>query len=156
MNSYPLLDKIDYPSDLKKLTKDQLVELCAELRRFVIEVISRHPGHFAAALGVVELTVALHYVYNAPYDEIVFDVGHQAYIHKILTGRKQMFDTLRTFHGLSPFPNRDESPYDAFTVGHASTSISSALGGCLQNFEAGGQTHNFCYRRRRDDGRHGV
>ena len=128
MNSYPLLDKIDYPSDLKKLTKDQLVELCAELRRFVIEVISRHPGHFAAALGVVELTVALHYVYNAPYDEIVFDVGHQAYIHKILTGRKQMFDTLRTFHGLSPFPNRDESPYDAFTVGHASTSISSALG----------------------------
>ena len=128
MNSYPLLDKINYPSDLKKLKKEQLGELCLELRKFVIEVISQHPGHFAAALGVVELTVALHYVYNTPYDQIIFDVGHQAYIHKILTGRKKMFDTLRTFHGLSPFPNRDESPYDAFTVGHASTSISSALG----------------------------
>lgn len=128
MKSYPLLDTINYPADLKKISKDRLPELCAELRDFVIEVISRHPGHFAATLGVVELTVALHYVYNTPYDEIVFDVGHQAYVHKILTGRKELFDTLRTFHGLSPFPNRDESPYDAFTVGHASTSISSALG----------------------------
>lgn len=128
MNEYPLLDKINYPDDLKKLSKDQLPQLCQELRQFVIEVISKHPGHFAATLGVVELTVALHYVFNTPYDQIVFDVGHQAYVHKILTGRKGMFDTLRSFHGLSPFPNRDESEYDAFTVGHASTSISSALG----------------------------
>ena len=125
---YPLLDNINNPSDLKKLSKDRLPELCNELRQFIIEVISRHPGHFAATLGVVELTVALHYVYNTPYDQIVFDVGHQAYAHKILTGRKQMFETLRSFHGLSPFPNRDESEYDAFTVGHASTSISAALG----------------------------
>jgi len=125
---YPLLDQVNYPDDLKKLPKDKLPQFCDELRQYVIEVISQHPGHFAATLGVIELTVALHYVYNTPYDQIVFDVGHQAYAHKILTGRKEMFETLRTLHGLSPFPNRDESDYDAFTVGHASTSISSALG----------------------------
>lgn len=129
MNSkYPLLDQVNYPDDLKKLSKDKLPQFCEELRQYVIEVISRHPGHFAATLGVVELTVALHYIYNTPYDQIVWDVGHQAYAHKILTGRKEMFETLRNLHGLSPFPNRDESVYDAFTVGHASTSISSALG----------------------------
>ncbi len=127
-NKYPLLDKVNYPDDLKKIPKDKLPQFCDELRRYVIEVISQHPGHFAATLGVIELTVALHYVYNTPYDQIVWDVGHQAYAHKILTGRKNMFETLRNLHGLSPFPNRDESVYDAFTVGHASTSISSALG----------------------------
>lgn len=127
-SKYPLLDTVNYPDDLKKIPKDKLPQFCDELRRFVIEVISQHPGHFAATLGVIELTVALHYVYNTPYDQIVWDVGHQAYAHKILTGRKGMFETLRNLHGLSPFPNRDESVYDAFTVGHASTSISSALG----------------------------
>ncbi|MCQ2252497.1 MAG: 1-deoxy-D-xylulose-5-phosphate synthase [Bacteroidales bacterium] len=127
-NTYPLLDQVNYPEDLKRIPKDKLPQFCNELRQFVIEVISKHPGHFAATLGVIELTVALHYVYNTPYDQIVWDVGHQAYAHKILTGRKNMFATLRNLHGLSPFPNRDESPYDAFTVGHASTSISSALG----------------------------
>ncbi|MBQ5551458.1 MAG: 1-deoxy-D-xylulose-5-phosphate synthase, partial [Bacteroidales bacterium] len=127
-DKYPLLDKVNYPDDLKKIPKDKLPQFCDELRRYVIEVISQHPGHFAATLGVIELTVALHYVYNTPYDQIVWDVGHQAYAHKILTGRKSMFETLRNLHGLSPFPNRDESVYDAFTVGHASTSISSALG----------------------------
>ncbi|MCQ2975809.1 MAG: 1-deoxy-D-xylulose-5-phosphate synthase [Bacteroidales bacterium] len=129
MNSkYPFLDDINYPSDLKKLSIDKLPAVCDDLRRYIIDVISQHPGHFAAGLGVVELTVALHYIYNTPYDQIVFDVGHQAYPHKILTGRKNIFTTLRSFHGMSPFPNRDESEYDAFTVGHASTSISSALG----------------------------
>ena len=127
-SKYPLLDKVNYPDDLKKIPKDKLPQFCDELRRYLIEVISQHPGHFAATLGVIELTVALHYVYNTPYDQIVWDVGHQAYAHKILTGRKEMFETLRNLHGLSPFPNRDESVYDAFTVGHASTSISSALG----------------------------
>ena len=125
---YPILDGINYPSDIKKLTIDKLPALCSDVRKFIIDVLSQHPGHFAAGLGVVELTVALHYVYNTPYDQIVFDVGHQAYPHKILTGRKNIFSTLRSFHGMSPFPNRDESEYDAFTVGHASTSISSALG----------------------------
>ncbi len=126
--TYPLLDGINYPSDIKKLTIDKLPALCSDVRKFIIDVLSQHPGHFAAGLGVVELTVALHYIYNTPYDQIVFDVGHQAYPHKILTGRKNIFSTLRSFHGMSPFPNRDESEYDAFTVGHASTSISSALG----------------------------
>ena len=125
---YPILDGINYPSDVKKLTIDKLPALCDDVRRFIIDTLSQHPGHFAAGLGVVELTVALHYIYNTPYDQIVFDVGHQAYPHKILTGRKNIFSTLRSFHGMSPFPNRDESEYDAFTVGHASTSISSALG----------------------------
>ncbi len=123
-----MLDQVNYPDDLKKIAKADLPQFCSELRQYVIEVVSKHPGHFAATLGVIELTVALHYVYNTPYDQIVFDVGHQAYAHKILTGRKDLFDTLRTLHGLSPFPNRDESRYDAFTVGHASTSISAALG----------------------------
>ncbi len=125
---YTYLDTVEYPSDVKKISPDKLPGLCADLRNFIIDTVSRHPGHFAAGLGVVELTVALHYVYNTPYDQIVWDVGHQAYAHKILTGRKYKFNTLRSYHGMSPFPNRDESPYDAFTVGHASTSISSALG----------------------------
>ncbi len=107
---------------------EQLVELSAELRQFIIDVVSENPGHFASSLGVVELTVALHYVYNTPFDRIIWDVGHQAYGHKILTGRRDVFHTNRKFKGISGFPKRTESPYDAFGVGHSSTSISAALG----------------------------
>ena len=124
---YPILDGINYPSDVKKLTIDKLPALCDDVRRFIIDTLSQHPGHFAAGLGVVELTVALHYIYNTPYDQIVFDVGHQAYVHKILTGRRALFAHLREQGGLSGFPRISESEYDAFTAGHASTAISAAL-----------------------------
>lgn len=123
-----LLGKIDSPEDLKKLSREQLFQLCEELRQYIIDVVSVHGGHFAASLGVVELTVALHYVYNTPYDQLVWDVGHQAYGHKILTGRKDNFVTNRKYGGLSGFPKRSESEYDTFGVGHSSTSISAALG----------------------------
>jgi 1-deoxy-D-xylulose-5-phosphate synthase len=123
-----LLSSINNPDDLKKLTREQLHQLCNELRQYIIDVVSVHGGHFAASLGVVELTVALHYVFNTPYDQLVWDVGHQAYGHKILTGRRDAFSTNRKYHGLSGFPKRDESEYDAFGVGHSSTSISAALG----------------------------
>ncbi|MFN8257012.1 MAG: 1-deoxy-D-xylulose-5-phosphate synthase [Bacteroidales bacterium] len=123
-----LLKSIIYPSDLKKLAPEELPQLSNELRQFIIDVVSANPGHFGASLGVVELTVALHYVFNTPYDRIVWDVGHQAYGHKILTGRKDRFHTNRKFKGISGFPNRFESEYDAFGVGHSSTSISAALG----------------------------
>ncbi|NDW13022.1 1-deoxy-D-xylulose-5-phosphate synthase [Bacteroides sp. 214] len=125
---YTLLDNIAYPEDLKKLTIDKLPEVCDELRKDIIKELSCNPGHFAASLGVVELTVALHYVYNTPYDRIVWDVGHQAYGHKILTGRKDAFSTNRKFKGIRPFPSPEESEYDTFTCGHASNSISVALG----------------------------
>lgn len=125
---FQLLDKINYPSDLKNLNEDELIQLSAELRDFIIQTLSKTPGHFGASLGVVELTVALHHVFNTPEDKIVWDVGHQAYGHKILTGRKEKFDTLRKLNGISGFPNIFESEYDAFTVGHSSTSISAALG----------------------------
>ncbi len=123
-----LLDNIIYPSDLRKLKEEDLIQVSQELRQFIIDVVSTNPGHFGASLGVVELTVALHYVYNTPYDKIVWDVGHQAYAHKILTGRRENFHTLRKLGGISGFPNRFESEYDPLTVGHSSTSISSALG----------------------------
>src|ERR1700759_1789491 len=123
-----LLQKINYPSDLKELTEDQLEQVCQELRQYIIDVVSVNGGHFAASLGVVELTVALHYVYNTPYDQLVWDVGHQAYGHKILTGRRDNFATNRKYNGLSGFPKRGESAYDTFGVGHSSTSISAALG----------------------------
>ncbi len=126
--SYPLLDSINTPDDLKRLKEEQLPEVCQDLRQFIIDVVSSNPGHFGASLGVVELTVALHYIFNTPYDRIVWDVGHQAYGHKILTGRKDRFHTNRRYKGLSGFPKIDESPYDAFGVGHSSTSISAALG----------------------------
>jgi len=126
--SYPLLDNINYPSDLKKLQPDQLVQLSSELRQFIIDVVCQNPGHLGASLGVVELTVALHYAFNTPEDRIVWDVGHQAYGHKILTGRKDIFHTNRKYKGLSGFPKRSESEYDSFGVGHSSTSISAALG----------------------------
>jgi len=124
----PLLTTINSPADLKQLTREQLHQVCDELRQYIIDVVSVHGGHFAASLGVVELTVALHYIYNTPYDQLVWDVGHQAYGHKILTGRRDEFHTNRKYHGLSGFPKRNESEYDTFGVGHSSTSISAALG----------------------------
>jgi len=123
-----LLATINSPQDLKKLDQAQLVQLCSELRNFIIDNVSVYGGHFGASLGVVELTVALHYVFNTPHDQLVWDVGHQAYGHKILTGRRDNFHTNRTYNGLSGFPKREESDYDAFGVGHSSTSVSAALG----------------------------
>ncbi len=125
---YPLLDRIHYPSDLRKLREDQLDQVTKELRDFIIDVVSVKGGHFGASLGVVELTVALHYVFNTPYDQLVWDVGHQAYGHKILTGRREIFHTNRLYKGLSGFPKRSESEYDTFGVGHSSTSVGGALG----------------------------
>ncbi|MFT3950262.1 MAG: 1-deoxy-D-xylulose-5-phosphate synthase [Agriterribacter sp.] len=124
----PLLQQINTPQDLKKLTKDQLMQVSEELRQYIIDVVSVHGGHFGASLGVVELSVALHYVFNAPFDQLVWDVGHQAYGHKILTGRRDNFHTNRKHDGISGFPRRWESEYDSFGVGHSSTSISAALG----------------------------
>lgn len=123
-----LLNKIDFPSDLRKLPLEKLPEVCSDIRAFLINSLSSNPGHFASSMGAVELTVALHYVFNTPYDRIVWDVGHQAYGHKLLTGRRDKFDTNRKFGGLSGFPNPEESEYDTFTAGHASNSISAALG----------------------------
>jgi len=123
-----LLGNINNPNDLKKIPKDQLHQVCNELRQYIIDIVSVHGGHFAASLGVVELSVALHYIYNTPYDQLVWDVGHQAYGHKILTGRRDQFVTNRKYKGLSGFPKRSESEYDTFGVGHSSTSISAALG----------------------------
>lgn len=123
-----LLDEINDPSDLRKLKIEELPAVCKELRQFIIDEVSNNPGHFGASLGVVELTVALHYTYKTPYDLLIWDVGHQAYGHKILTGRKSQFHTNRKYHGLSGFPKPGESVYDTFGVGHASTSISAALG----------------------------
>ena len=124
----PLLSTIDSPADLKKLPKEKLHQVCDELRQYIIDVVSVHGGHFGASLGVVELTTALHFVYNTPYDQLVWDVGHQAYGHKILTGRRDNFPSNRKYKGLSGFPKRSESEYDTFGVGHSSTSISAALG----------------------------
>ncbi|HEY0668205.1 MAG TPA: 1-deoxy-D-xylulose-5-phosphate synthase [Sphingobacteriaceae bacterium] len=124
----PLLEQINFPSDLKKFKEEDLERICAELRQYIIDIVSVNGGHFGASLGVVELTVALHYVLNTPYDQLVWDVGHQAYGHKILTGRRDVFHTNRIHKGISGFPKRSESVYDTFGVGHSSTSISAALG----------------------------
>ena len=126
--SYKLLKNINTPDDLRKLKPEQLSEVCTELRQKIIDELSCNPGHFGSSLGVVELTVALHYVFNTPYDRIVWDVGHQAYGHKILTGRRDAFHTNRKLNGIRPFPSPKESEYDTFTCGHASNSISAALG----------------------------
>ncbi len=128
VKGYELLNIINSPKDLKQLKVEQLVQVSNELRQFIIEAVAANPGHLGASLGVVELTVALHYAYDTPNDKIIWDVGHQAYGHKILTGRKELFYTNRKYHGLSGFPNISESEYDAFGVGHSSTSISAALG----------------------------
>ena len=125
---YPLLNGIDSPKDLRALSPDRLSELCRELRSFLLDVLSQHPGHLGSSLGAVELSVALHYVFRTPYDRIVWDVGHQAYAHKILTGRRDQFETLRQWGGIAGFPFPDESEYDTFPAGHASNSISAALG----------------------------
>ncbi|MGZ4980785.1 MAG: 1-deoxy-D-xylulose-5-phosphate synthase [Methylobacter sp.] len=128
LHNYPLLKDINTPADVRKLSKNQLKPLAKELREFLTHTVSISGGHFSAGLGTVELTVALHYVFDTPYDQLVWDVGHQAYPHKILTGRKERMITIRTRDGVSAFPNRAESEYDAFGVGHSSTSISAALG----------------------------
>ncbi|MCU0442583.1 MAG: 1-deoxy-D-xylulose-5-phosphate synthase [Bacteroidia bacterium] len=124
----PYLNPILYPADLRKVREEDLVKVCADLRQYIIDMVSVYGGHFGASLGVVELTVALHYAFNTPYDQLVWDVGHQAYGHKILTGRRERFHTNRTYKGISGFPKRAESEYDTFGVGHSSTSISAALG----------------------------
>lgn len=126
--SYKFLNEIDSPEDLRKLPVEDLPEVCRELREMIIDELSRNPGHFGSSLGVIELTVALHYTFSTPYDRIVWDVGHQAYAHKILTGRRDRFSTNRKLNGLAPFPTPSESEYDTFTCGHASNSISAALG----------------------------
>lgn len=131
--SGPLLEKINFPSDLRKLKEEELPQLCKELRQFIIDIVSKKGGHFGASLGVVELTVAIHYVFNTPDDLLIWDVGHQAYGHKILTGRRKSFHTNRLYKGLSGFPKRAESPYDAFGAGHSSTSVSAALGMAVAN-----------------------
>lgn len=128
-----ILQQIGYPADLRKLHESQLPEVCEALRQFIIDQVSAHPGHFASSLGAVELTVALHYVYNTPDDRLVWDVGHQAYAHKILTGRREQFPTLRQLNGLRGFPSPVESEYDTFSAGHASNSISAALGMAVAN-----------------------
>ncbi len=125
---YQYINRIDSPADLKKLKVEELPAVCAELRQFIIDALSKNPGHLGSSLGTIELTVALHYVFDTPKDKLVWDVGHQAYAHKILTGRRDRFHTNRQFKGLSPFTNPNESEYDAFIAGHASNSISAALG----------------------------
>ncbi len=133
MQDYPLLQTINSPADLRKLKEDELETVCKELRSFVVESLAVNPGHLASSLGVVELTVAIHYVFDTPEDRLVWDVGHQAYPHKILTGRRDQFHTNRQFGGIRPFPSPEESPYDTFACGHASNSISAALGMAVAN-----------------------
>jgi 1-deoxy-D-xylulose-5-phosphate synthase len=134
MGKYKYLDTINSPKDLKQYKDEELIEISKELRQFIIDVVSDNPGHFASSLGVVELTVALHYVFDLPYDKIIWDVGHQAYGHKILTGRRDQFHTNRKLNGISGFPSVFESEYDAFGVGHSSTSISAALGMAVSSY----------------------
>src|ERR1700743_1583742 len=125
--SYKLLESIETPADLRRLQLGQLTQLADELRQFLIHSVATRGGHFAAGLGTVELTIALHYVFDTPYDRLVWDVGHQAYPHKVLTGRREQLHTIKQPGGLAPFPTRSESEYDTFGVGHSSTSISAAL-----------------------------
>ncbi|MDD3132521.1 MAG: 1-deoxy-D-xylulose-5-phosphate synthase N-terminal domain-containing protein, partial [Bacteroidales bacterium] len=137
-----LLQNINSPDDLKKLPESQLQALCGELRRFIIDAVSDNPAHLGANLGAVELTVALHYIFDTPDDKLIWDVGHQAYGHKILTGRRDRFESNRKRGGISGFPKMDESEYDAFGVGHASTSISAALGMAEASQRAGNTTRH--------------
>src|SRR5262245_10264661 len=134
---YPLLSTIESPSDLRALEPAQLDAVARELRQYLIETVSQMGGHFAAGLGTVELTVALHYVFDTPHDRLVWDVGHQAYPHKVLTGRRDQLKTIKQRDGLAPFPSRHESTYDTFGVGHSSTSISAALGMAVAARRAG-------------------
>jgi len=130
---YPLLSAIDSPCDLRALPESELPRVADELRDFLVHTVAQRGGHFAAGLGTVELTVALHYVFNTPHDRLVWDVGHQAYPHKVLTGRRDRLETIKHKDGLAPFPARSESVYDTFGVGHSSTSISAALGMAIAN-----------------------
>ena len=141
-NKYPLLTTINSPADLRALDVQQLPQVCSELREFLIDELSENPGHFASSMGAIEITVALHYVFDTPYDRIVWDVGHQAYAHKILTGRRDKFSTNRKYHGLSGFPNPSESEYDCFIAGHASNSISAALGMAISSRLKGEKRRN--------------
>ena len=133
MKKYKLLESINSPQELKKLTQVELHHLATDLRAFIIDTVSQTGGHLASNLGSIELTIALHYVYNTPDDSIVWDVGHQSYPHKILTGRRERMGTLRQLNGLAGFPKRAESIYDVFDVGHSSTSTSAALGIAIAN-----------------------
>src|SRR5688500_17617997 len=151
----PLLSTINSPADLKKLPREKLHQVCDELRQFIIDVVSVHGGHFGASLGVVELTTALHYIYNTPEDQLVWDVGHQAYGHKILTGRRDSFISNRKYKGLSGFPKRSESEYDTFGVGHSSTSISAALGMAMAAKYQGRSEERRVGRRGRSGGTRG-
>ena len=137
-----LLRKINNPEDLRKLERSQLPQLAKELRQYIIDIVSEKGGHFGASLGVVELTIALHYIFDTPNDQLVWDVGHQAYGHKILTGRKEQFPSNRIYKGLSGFPKRSESVYDTFGVGHSSTSISAALGMSIASQKKTNPTNN--------------
>lgn len=137
---YNVLEKVNTPDDLKKLSCDELKTLCDEIRAYIIDVLANNPGHLASGLGTVELSVALHYVFNTPDDKLVWDVGHQAYPHKILTGRKKLFHTIRTYKGISGFPKMEESEYDSFGTGHSSTSISAALGMAMASRLQGNNT----------------
>ena len=134
---FKYLQHINSPADLRKLSIDELPAVCDELRRDIINELADNPGHFASSLGLVEITVAMHYVFHTPYDRIVWDVGHQAYGHKILTGRRDAFHTNRKLHGIRPFPSPQESEYDTFACGHASNSISAALGMSLAAVKKG-------------------
>ena len=137
---YNVLEKVNTPADLKKLNSEELKCLCDEIRAYIIDVLANNPGHLASSLGTVELTIALHYVFNTPDDKLIWDVGHQAYSHKIITGRKDRFHTIRTYKGLSGFPKMDESEYDSFGTGHSSTSISAALGMAMASAIEGNNT----------------
>ena len=141
---YRLLDGINAPSDLKKLNKSEIPELCQEIREFLIDRTEKNGGHLASNLGVVELTLAIHTVFNSPEDHIIFDVGHQSYVHKLLTGRREEFVNLRKPGGLSGFTKRGESDHDPFGAGHSSTSISAALGFAEADRLAGRQCHTVC------------
>ena len=152
-----LLDKIEKANDIKKIDKSDYGELAEEIRQFLIEKISVTGGHLGSNLGAVELTMALHLALNLPEDKIIWDVGHQSYTHKILTGRKDGFDVLRQFHGMSGFPKRKESDYDAFDTGHSSTSISAGLGLVKAKRSQRGEDHHCIRDRRRlSDRRHGL
>ena len=152
-----LLEKINSVADLKKLSTNDLDALASEIREYILEVISTNGGHLASSLGVVELTIALHYVFNTPRDKIIWDVGHQCYAHKILTGRREEFRDIRCFGGIAGFPKMRESAFDAFDTGHSSTSLSLACGAALgRDLTHKKQQGHRRYRRRVADRRHGV
>jgi len=152
----PLLDAVNAPADLRKLTAEELIQLTDELRSFMLFCVGKTGGHFGAGLGVAELTVALHYVYDTPNDRFIWDVGHQTYPHKILTGRREQMLSMRQKDGLSGFPKRSESEFDTFGVGHSSTSISAALGMAMASDQLNETRHTVAVMRWGDDSRNGF